>query len=70
MATISNLGVGSGLNLSDLYDSLETAENSKLTTITTQQTKYQSKITAIGQLQSALASLQTATDKLKSVDTF
>ncbi|MFC7776983.1 flagellar filament capping protein FliD [Pantoea sp. GCM10028869] len=70
MASISNLGVGSGLNLSDLYDSLETAENSKLTTITTQQTKYQSKITAIGQLQSALASLQTATDKLKSVDTF
>jgi len=69
MASISNLGVGSGLSLSTLYDQLESAENAKLTTITTQQTTYQSKITAIGQLQSALSSLQTATDKLKSSDT-
>lgn len=69
MASISNLGVGSGLDLSTLYDNLETAENAKLTPIATLQTTAQSKITAIGQLQSALSSLQTATDKLKSADT-
>ncbi len=70
MAGISNLNVGGGLELGTLYTQLETAENTKLTAITTQQTKAQSKVTALGQLQSALASLQTAAAKLKSTDTF
>lgn len=70
MAGISNLNVGGGLELGTLYTQLETAENTKLTAITKQQTKAQSKVTALGQLQSALAMLQTATAKLKTAETF
>lgn len=70
MAAISNLGVGSSLDLSSLYDKLEAAEKSKLKTITTQQTNSQSKLTALGKLQSSLQSLQTATTALAKVDTF
>ena len=68
--TISNLGVGSGLDLSTLYTSLETAEQSKLTTITTQQSSYNSQLSAYGKLQSSLTSLQTATAALTKTTAF
>ncbi|WP_312946409.1 flagellar filament capping protein FliD [Superficieibacter sp.] len=64
MATISNLGVGSNLDLTTLYNSLESAEQTKLTTITTQQSTYQAQLSAYGKLQSSLQSLQTATAAL------
>lgn len=70
MATVSTLGVGSNLKLGDLYDQLQTAEESKLTTITTQQTTYQAQLSAYGKLQSALTSLQTASAKLGKADTW
>ncbi|MEN3753937.1 flagellar filament capping protein FliD [Mangrovibacter yixingensis] len=70
MATISNLGVGSGLDLSTLYDNLQTAEETKLTTITDQQTKYQSQLSAYGKIQSALTTLQTATTALATSTTW
>jgi len=59
MASISNLGVGSGLDLTTLYNNLEAAENTKLTTITNQKTTYTAQLSAYGKLQSALTSLQT-----------
>lgn len=70
MASISTLGVGSNLNLSDLYDQLQTAEETKLKTITSQQTTYQAQLSAYGKLQSALTSLQTAAAKLGKAETW
>lgn len=70
MATISSLGIGSGLNLSGLLSQLQTAEQAKLEPITTQKTELQSKLSAYGRLQSALTSLQTAVSKLNYAKTF
>lgn len=69
MATISNLGVGMP-GLSDLYDKLQAAEETKLTAIVTQKTKYDAQITGYGKLQSALTTLQTAAAKLAKTDTW
>lgn len=68
MATISSLGAGTSMSttLSTLYDGLETAEQTKLTPITTQQTSYKAKLTAWGVVQTALTKLQTASDALKN----
>lgn len=69
MATISNLGVGMP-GLSDLYDKLQAAEETKLTAIATQKTKYDAQITGYGKLQSALTTLQTAAAKLAKAETW
>lgn len=69
MATISNLGVGLS-GLSELYDKLQAAEETKLTAIATQKTTYDNQITGFGKLQSALTALQTATAKLSNADTW
>lgn len=63
MATITNLGIGSA-GLGDLYNQLDTAERSKLTTITSQQTTYNAQLSAYGKLQSAMTNLQTVTAAL------
>ena len=60
MATVSSLGIGSGLNLSSLLSSLKTAEQIPLAAIQTKQNSYTTKLTAYGQLSSALGTLQTA----------
>ncbi|MGY6564100.1 MAG: flagellar filament capping protein FliD [Halomonadaceae bacterium] len=64
MATISALGVGSGLDLTGLLDQLRAAERQKLQPIVTQRTQEQAKISAYGRLQSALNKFQDATAKL------
>ncbi|WP_017347065.1 flagellar filament capping protein FliD [Pantoea sp. A4] len=69
-ATITNLGVGSGLNLSDILDSLETAEKASLTPISTQQTSYTAKLSAYATLKSALTTFQTANTTLNDADLF
>lgn len=69
MATISNLGVGMP-GLSDLYDKLQAAEETKLTAIAKQKTTYDAQITGYGKLQSALTTLQTAAAKLAKTDTW
>lgn len=69
MATISNLGVGVP-GLSDLYDKLQAAEETKLTAIAKQKTTYDAQITGYGKLQSALTTLQTASAKLAKTDTW
>lgn len=70
MATISSLGVGSGLALTGLLDQLESAERLKLTPITNQQSAIESKISAFGRLQSSLTSLQTAVKTLATAATY
>lgn len=70
MASISALGVGSGLDLSGLLDQLNSAERLKLQPINKQKSVNQSKISAFGRLQSALTSFQTAVEKLNQAKTF
>jgi len=70
MASISNLGVGSGLPLSTMLDSLTTAEKASLTPISKQQTAYTAKLSAYASLKSSLTTFQTANTKLNSADLF
>lgn len=70
MATISSLGIGSGLDLSGLLDDLKDAENEKLTPIVTQQKSYQTKLSAFGTLESSLTALREAVGKLSDPTTF
>ncbi|WP_104201994.1 flagellar filament capping protein FliD [Billgrantia saliphila] len=64
MATISSLGIGSGLDLNGLLDQLKAAERKQLEPIKLQQKSFQAKISAYGKLQGALSKLQSAADKL------
>ena len=64
MASISSLGIGSNLDLSTLLTNLETAESQPLKLLQQRQVSYTSKLSAYGQLQSALGTLQTAAKKL------
>ncbi|WP_444677461.1 flagellar filament capping protein FliD [Halomonas sp. E19] len=64
MASISSLGVGSGLDLSGLLDQLRSAERQKLQPIAQQKTQEQAKISAYGRLRSGLSELQDAVKKL------
>jgi flagellar hook-associated protein 2 len=64
MATITSLGVGSGLDLTGLLDQLQEAERGKLAPITRQKEQQQDKISAYGQLQTSLNSFQDAVAKL------
>ncbi|WP_312182539.1 flagellar filament capping protein FliD [Pantoea sp. CTOTU46764] len=70
MASISTLGVGSGLDLSTILDNLTTAEKASLKPITTQQSAYTAKLSAYGTLSSALTAFQTANTALNSADLF
>ena len=64
MASISSLGLGSGLDLNSILTSLRNAENLPLQAIQQRQTSYTAKLSAYGQLQSALSSLQSVASAL------
>ncbi|MBB3140383.1 flagellar filament capping protein FliD [Halomonas organivorans] len=64
MASISSLGVGSGLDLSGLLDQLRSAERQKLEPITSQKTEEQAKISAFGRLQSGLSEFRDTVTSL------
>ncbi|MDX1714004.1 flagellar filament capping protein FliD [Vreelandella venusta] len=64
MASIASLGIGSGLDLNGLLDQLQDAERGKLKPIERQLETQQTKISAYGQLQSALSQFQTAAAEL------
>ena len=64
MATITSLGVGSGLDLTGLLDQLQEAERGKLAPITRQKEQQQAKISAYGQLQTSLNAFQDAVAKV------
>jgi len=66
MATITSLGVGSGLDLESLVTKLMTAESASLTVLQRKETSYNSKISALGTLKSKLSALQTAAAALKT----
>ncbi|HAA45193.1 MAG: flagellar capping protein [Halomonas sp. 54_146] len=64
MASITSLGIGSGLDLNGLLDQLQDAERGKLEPIEQQLETQQTKISAYGQLQSSLSAFQDAADAL------
>ncbi|MGY6564099.1 MAG: flagellar filament capping protein FliD [Halomonadaceae bacterium] len=64
MASISSLGIGSGLDLNGLLDQLYVAERSKLEPIGQQIESQQVKISAYGELKGALSAFQDAAEAL------
>lgn len=70
MASISSLGIGSGLDLGGLLDQLESSEREQLTPIVQQQRSYQAKISAFGTLENALESFREAAAELADAQTF
>jgi len=65
MATITSMGVGSGLNLESLVSDLMKIERLPLVNLQRQVSSFNTKISAMGTLASRLASLQTAAKGLK-----
>jgi flagellar hook-associated protein 2 len=64
MTTISSLGAGSGLDLEGLVTKLMTVEQAPLTVIDNKISSYNTKISALGALKSAVTTLQTAAKAL------
>lgn len=70
MATISSPGVGSNLDVANIVSKLMAAESQPLTLLDNKTTSYQSKLTAIGQIKSALSDFQTAAQTLNLSSTY
>lgn len=64
MANISSLGIGSGLDVESLVSKLISIEQKPINDIRQASAKLQTKISAYGQLQSAMSNMQTAAQKL------
>lgn len=64
MASVTSLGVGSGLDLEGLVTQLMAAERQPITVLQTKETAVNTKISALGALKSKLAELQTAAKDL------
>ncbi|ARD38697.1 flagellar filament capping protein FliD [Edwardsiella ictaluri] len=70
MATISSLGIGSGLDLNSLLTKMTKLEQQQLTPYKNQQVSYQSKLTAYGTLKGALEKFDDVSKDLAKLDTF
>lgn len=68
MATITTSG--SILDIDTLVSGLMTVESRPLTLLANKEASYQAKLSAFGQIKSALSSLQTATTALNTTDKF
>ncbi|MCA0188939.1 MAG: flagellar hook-associated protein, partial [Proteobacteria bacterium] len=64
MATLSSAGIGSGLNVESIVTGLMSIERQPLSKLQSQQSSYQSKISALGTIKSNLSSLQAAAKAL------
>lgn len=60
MATISSLGVGSGIDTESLLTKLMAIERAPINALATRKSTYNGQISALGQIKSALATLQDA----------
>ena len=67
---ISAAGVGSGLDVGSIINQLMAVERQPLVRLQSQQKSYQSKLSAFGQLQSAMSKLQDAAATLAKSSTF
>ncbi|WP_035602629.1 flagellar filament capping protein FliD [Edwardsiella tarda] len=70
MATISSLGIGSGLDLNSLLTKLTGVEKQRLMPYTTQQSSYKAKLTAYGTLKGALEKFDDVSKELAKSDAF
>lgn len=70
MATITSLGVGSGLDLNGLVEQLRSAERQKLIPLTQQKKQQQTKISAFGRLESALDRFKSSVAALNDAKLF
>lgn len=68
MATLSSLGVGSGLDAENIVTSLVALERKPAETIAATNTKLETKISTWGKVQSAFSSLQDAASALNKAD--
>jgi flagellar hook-associated protein 2 len=64
MATLSSLGIGSGLDTAAMLAQMKIAEQTRLNPYTNLKSGYENKISAWGKISSALSSLQTTIKKL------
>ena len=70
MATLSAPGIGSGLDINGIIDSLMAVEQIPLQRLQVKAGDYLAQISAYGQLRSDMASFQDATAALASFDDF
>ena len=68
MATITS--GGSIIDVNAIVSGLMSVESRPLTLLAQKEASYQAKLSAFGQIKSALSSLQTATDGLKTATKF
>ncbi|CNI83723.1 flagellar filament capping protein FliD [Yersinia bercovieri] len=64
MATLSSLGIGSGIDTASMLEQIRAGEQTRLAPYTRLQTSYKSKISAWGQISSSLSALQSSVKKL------
>lgn len=70
MSTITSLGVGSGLDLEGILNSLVEVESQKLTTIAKKQSSYETKLSAYSMVQSALSTFQSSVKSASNIDNY
>ena len=66
MATISSLGVGSGIDASSIITQLMAIEKQPLTNLQSAGSKIQTQISEVGKIKSAVSTLNDAAAKLAS----
>lgn len=66
MATITSLGVGSGIDAESIVTKLMALERQPLDLLKTRQTDFNNKLSAVGKIKSALAALQSAASAMSS----
>lgn len=64
MASITSTGIGSGLDIDSLISQLMSVEQQPLTKLDTKEASYQTKISALGSLKSAVSTLNSALSSL------
>ncbi len=70
MATITALGIGSGLDANSIVDQLMQLEQQPLVNMQAEEASYLAELSALGQLRSAVSSFQDAADALTSASDF
>src|ERR1700712_4885718 len=68
--TISSAGIGSGLDVNSIVTQLMAVERQPLTRLQTTAATYQTQLSAFGQMQSLVSSLQDAAKPMFSADSF
>ncbi len=67
---LTSPGIGSGIDVNSIVTQLMTIEKQPLTLLDTEEASYQSKVSAYGSLQGAMASFQTAMQGLATAASF